>query len=75
MFYTKEKFQSEIEEIVEYHDVTYLEAIMMFCQEKTVDSEDIIPLITPYLKNKLLIEGMDCGFLKKEPTVTALFSK
>jgi len=72
-FYTKEQFQKDIQALIELHDCTHLEAMMLFCQEKKVDTEDILPLMTPYLKNKLFIDGMSCGILKKEPTVSELF--
>ena len=72
-FYTPEKFQLDIKAKVFKQQISYLDAIMEFCKEKNVDAEDVLPLMTPYLKSKLYIDGMNTGILKREPTVEALF--
>ena len=74
MFYTPEIFQEKIVQLKEESEAeTFLETITTFCEENSIDVLDVIPLLTPFLKSKLLIEGMNAGHLKREPTVASLF--
>ena len=73
MLYTQEKFQTDILGLVTKHNIPYMEAIVMLCTEKSVDVEDIMGLITPFLKDKLFVEGQRAGMLKREPSVLEHF--
>jgi hypothetical protein len=58
-------FASEIEKAVQQKDLTYLEAIVEFCQETGMDFSSIPKLITPILKDKLESEAIDLRLLKR----------
>jgi hypothetical protein len=62
-----EEFIHEIEEIVYYYDVPYLEAVIMYCENNNIEIEVIAPIISKNenLRAKLMIEGEDLNYLKK----------
>jgi len=65
-FLTSEKFYKEVNELVWKDDVTYMEAIMLVCDNKEIDPEDLVKnkLISPLLKSKLQEESTELGLLK-----------
>jgi hypothetical protein len=68
IFLTQEKFFAAIEEYIKENDASYIEATIRTCEKFMVDLEDVhkLKLISPVLKDKLRIEGMDDGYLKRE---------
>jgi len=58
------KFQDEIEDIVWMKDVSYLDAIMMFCEENDFEVEKIPRILSSSLKSKLREEAEDLSLLK-----------
>ena len=66
MFLTSDKFYIEVNELVWEDDITYMEAIMLVCDAKEIDPEDLVKLklISPLLKQKLQDEAIEVGLLK-----------
>ena len=67
-FLTSDKFYKEVNEVVWDDDITYMEAIMIMCDKKEIDPEDLVKnkLISPLLKSKLQEESTMLGLLKPE---------
>jgi len=71
MFLNSEKFFKEVDEIVWKNDASYMESIMLVCDEKGIDPEDLVrlKLISPILKVKLQEEAVANGQLKQTSTL------
>lgn len=65
-FLDAEKFFKEIDDLVWKEDITYMEALMDVCDEKSIDPEELIrlKLISPALMSHLQTEGVESGMLK-----------
>ena len=66
LFLTSEKFYKDVDDMVWKDDISYLEAIMLVCDEKDINPEDLEPLrlISPLLKQHLIEEETASGRLK-----------
>ena len=65
-FYCPAKFVQEIEELVQKNkDMSYIDAIIHFCEQNSIEVEFVPKLITKPLKEKLKYEAMELNFLKK----------
>ena len=65
-FYSSAKFVQEIEQIVKYNsDMKYIDAIVYFCEQNSIDIESVPKLISKPLKEKIKYEAMELNFLKK----------
>ena len=64
-FMTASKFSLEIENIVKDGSLNYIEAIVMYCEEKSIDIEGVNKLINKPLKEKLKYEAQKLNFIKK----------
>jgi hypothetical protein len=64
-FLCSDKFSQKIETIVRDNKVSYIDAIVQFCEENSVEVETIPKLISKPLKEKLKYEAMQLNFLKK----------
>jgi len=65
-FYSSAKFVQEIEQIVKYNsDMKYIDAIVHFCEQNSIDIESVPKLISKPLKEKIKYEAMELNFLKK----------
>ena len=64
-FMTAAKFSLEVEKIVKDSELNYIEAIVMFCEEKNVEIENVGKLINKPLKEKLKYEAQRLNFIKK----------
>jgi len=65
-FYSSKKFAEEIEKIA--HDnkgMSYIDAIVFFCEKNSVDIESVPKLMSKPLKEKLKCEAMELNLLKK----------
>jgi len=62
-------FSFKIEEIVEDKDVSYMDAVLIFCEETGFEIEVAAKLISSSLKSKIKIEAEDLHFLPKSNTV------
>ena len=66
MILTKKKFTNSVEELVIKKRLTYIDAIVHFCQENHLEPESVKGLITPPLKEKIKAEAVSLRFLKDE---------
>ena len=64
-FMTAAKFSLEIENIVKDSELNYIEAIVMFCEDKNIEIENVNKLISKPLKEKLKYEAQKLNFIKK----------
>tara|TARA_A100001015_G_C14485042_1_gene517037 strand:+ start:106 stop:363 length:258 start_codon:yes stop_codon:yes gene_type:complete len=65
-FFCSAKFVQEIEHLVQYNsEMKYIDAIIHFCEQNSVELESIPKLISKPLKEKIKCEAMELNFLKK----------
>ena len=64
-FDCSKKFAVEIETIVKDNRMSYIDAIVFFCEKNNLDVEVVPKLMSKPLKEKLKAEAMDLNFLKK----------
>ena len=64
-FVSKEKFAEEIESLVNNTSMTYIEAIVEFCEDKGIDIESVSKLVSKPLKEKIKYEATELNYLKK----------
>jgi hypothetical protein len=65
MILTKKKFAVAVETIVIEKSLSYIDAIVYFCQENHLEPESVKGLITPPLKEKIKAEAVGLRFLKE----------
>ena len=63
--YTSERFNSEIEEIVERTSMSYLDAMLYHADENGLESETVAGLINVKTKTKLREEAEQLNFMPK----------
>ena len=66
MILTKKKFTNSVEQIVIEKHLSYIDAIVYFCQENHLEPESVKGLINPPLKEKIKAEAVSLRFLKEE---------
>tara|TARA_Y100001963_G_C6539116_1_gene334686 strand:- start:298 stop:519 length:222 start_codon:yes stop_codon:yes gene_type:complete len=66
MILTKKKFATSVEELVIEKKLTYIDAIVYFCQQNHLEPESVKGLITPPLKEKIEAEAIELRVLKTE---------
>jgi len=65
-FFCPARFAQEIEKIVqEEKDMSYIDAIIFFCDKNSLDVESIPKLISKPLKEKLRAEATKLNYLKR----------
>ena len=64
-FYSSEQYNSEIEEIVERTNMSYLDAMLYHLDENGLESETVAGLINIKTKNKLREEAEILHFMPK----------
>ena len=64
-FISKDKFAEEIESLVLDTKMSYIEAILEYCEEKGIEVESVSKLISKPLKEKLKYEATELNYLKK----------
>lgn len=65
-FLNETSFQLKIESMVKDDGLSYLEAIIKFCDDNDMDPEDVKKLLTVNLKGKLKLSAMAEGYMKQE---------
>jgi hypothetical protein len=61
-------FSLDIEEIVYMKDISYMDAIIEYCEQNEVEIEVAASLISNNLKSKIQLEAEDLNFLPKSNT-------
>ncbi len=65
-FFCPSLFEQEIESLVQENEgMSYIDAIVHFCELQSIDVESVPKLISKPLKEKLKYEAMELNFLKK----------
>ena len=62
---TAAKFSLEIENIVKDGELNYIESIVMFCEERNIEIENVNKLINKPLKEKVKYEAQKLNYIKK----------
>ena len=66
MILTKKKFTNSVEELVIKKELSYIDAIVYFCQQNHLEPDSVKGLIKPPLKEKIKAEAVNLRFLKEE---------
>lgn len=74
MFMNSSQFSIHIEELAIKKNLTLLEAIILFCEENYIDVIEVVPLISPTLRDKLQQNYQDLGLLPIQETLESFFS-
>ena len=65
-FFCPAKFAESIESLVlENKDMNYIDAIIHFCEQNSIDVESVHKLISKPLKEKIKYEAQELNFLKR----------
>ena len=65
-FFCPAKFAQEIETLVkDNHNMNYIEAIIHFCDQNSIDLESVPKLISKPLKEKIKFDATELNFLKR----------
>jgi hypothetical protein len=73
-FYCPSKFAQEIENLVQVNvEMNYIDAIIHFCEQNSIDLESVPKLISKPLKEKIKYEAMELNFLKKTSRAKLIF--
>jgi hypothetical protein len=62
---TPTEFAEVIEEIVWMKDVSYFDAVLIYCEDNELDPEDCKPLISRPLKEKIELDAQELNLLPK----------
>lgn len=66
MFKTANEFSLHIEGLVRDKKVSYMDAVLLYCQENYVEPEDIASLINKSLKDKIEMDFRELNYLPKQ---------
>jgi len=61
----REKFSLIVEQIVKEKKISYMDAIVWWCEENEFDIQDVNKLVSPLIKEKIKVEAEDLNFLPK----------
>lgn len=64
-FLTPSKFAIEIEKIVFEEKTNYIDAIVLFCENNSIEIESVSKLISKPLKEKLKHDAINLNFIKR----------
>ena len=65
-FFCPARFAQEIESLVQVNkDMIYIDAIVYFCDNNSIDVESVPKLISKPLKEKIKYEAQELNFLKR----------
>jgi len=60
------EFSLQIEKIVqEKKGISYMDAILKYCDENDIDPSTVAPMLTKALKDKITIEAQNLNYLPK----------
>ena len=64
-FVSREKFTGDIEALVLETKMSYIDAIVEYCTDNSIEIETVNKLISKPLKEKIKCDAMELNFLKK----------
>lgn len=65
-FINEESFMTRIEQLVAQKRIDHIDAVLEYCKENGIDMEEILPLIGRTLKEKIKVDAMALGMMKKQ---------
>lgn len=68
-FMTPTKFQLLVENYVVENDVSYIEAVLFYCDLHEIEFSIISKLVSPNLKEKLNVSAIKAGYFKEESSL------
>ena len=71
-FNSAAEFSEYITEVVYMRDISYMDAVIEFCEENMIDIENIKPIVHPTLKEALYAEAVTNNMIKIANPVVAL---
>lgn len=69
MFKTSNEFSLHIEELVRDTTMTYMEAVLKYCEENYLEPGDVSGLINKSLKDKIEMDFRELNYLPKQGTL------
>ena len=70
MLMNSKRFALEIEEIVKSKKISYMDAVVLYCEDNDVDTGTISSLINKSLKEKIQMEAEKLNLVEKSGTAT-----
>ena len=64
-FLSKDRFAAEVEALVLRTKMNYIDAIVVFCDQNSIELESVPKLLSKPLKEKLKFNAMELNFLKR----------
>ena len=64
-FLCSQRFSSDIEQLVKTSKINYIDAIVTYCEENSIEIESVTKLISKPLKEKLKNDAIQLNFMKK----------
>ena len=64
-FLCPQKFAQDIESLVKECKINYIDAIVTYCEENSIEIESVSKLVSKPLKEKLKNDATELNFLKK----------
>lgn len=61
---TKKRFEKMVEEIVTQMSMTYMDAILKVCEDRSIDPGDVNKFISPVIKEKVEAEAIGLNMMK-----------
>ena len=58
------EFSLKIEGIVKEKKITYMDAVILYCEENEIDTSTVAPLVSKSLKEKIQVEATNLKMLK-----------
>ena len=59
------EFSLKIESIVKEKRISYMDAVVLYCEENDIDTSTVSPLISKSLKEKIKLEAVNLRMLKE----------
>ena len=73
-FFCPSRFAQEIETLVQVNkNMNYIDAIVHFCEQNSIDLESVPKLIPKPLKEKIKYEAQELNFLKRTSHAKLIF--
>jgi len=72
MFKNANEFSLHIEEKVRDTSMSYMEAVLSYCEENTLEPSDVSSLINKSLKDKIEMNFRELNYLPKQGTLDIL---
>jgi hypothetical protein len=66
MFNTANEFSLHIEKMVRERRMSYMDAVLTYCKENSLEPEDITSLISKSLKDKIEMDFRELNYLPKQ---------